>query len=137
MQGIDTRVLNGDRPVIVAVPEDPLSKASEWFHRHGVHHLPVVSSIEERSLVGILSTLDVVRYCVEHPRADLDSVPISSAMATTPESIAPHTTLRSAFELLAVAPYQSLPVVDAAGRCVGIVTVRDLVRAVAEDLKRA
>jgi CBS domain-containing protein len=94
-----------------------------------------VSSLEDRKLVGILSTLDIVRYCAEHARADLDTTPISAAMATAPESIAPHTTVRSAIEVLAAAPYQSLPVIDAAGHCVGIVTVRDLIRAVAEDLK--
>lgn len=135
MQGIDTKMLHGDRPVIVAVPDDPLRKAADWFYRHGVHHLPVVSSLEDRKLVGILSTLDIVRYCAEHARADLDATPISAAMATAPESIAPHTTVRAAIDVLATAPYQSLPVIDAAGHCVGIVTVRDLIRAVAEDLK--
>jgi CBS domain-containing protein len=135
MQGIETHLLKGERPVIVAVPDDPLRKAADWFSHYHVHHLPVVSSLEERSLVGILSTLDIARYCAVNARANLDEVPISAAMVAAPETIAPHTTLRSVIEVFAAAQYQCLPVIDAAGHCVGIITVRDVIQAIAQDLK--
>lgn len=135
MQGIDTGIVEGERPpVIVATADETAERAERWFSRYDVHHLPVVESLKNPVLCGIVSTVDLVHYHSKHPNATLGDVPLSEVMVKEPEKIAPHTTLHDAFLILASASYQSLPVVDATGHCVGIVTTRDLVRFIAEQL---
>jgi CBS-domain-containing membrane protein len=126
MFGLETDLLKGERPVVVATPSDPLDKAISWFTRFDVHHLPVVTSIEDRTLVGILSTVDALAHLARHGRDAAATV--ADVMVKDPDRIAPSTTIAHATQVLAAATYQSLPVVDAQGHCVGIVTVRDLVK---------
>jgi CBS domain-containing membrane protein len=135
MDGIQTDLLSGEHPIIVATPKDSLEKAVEWFTRFDVHHLPVVDSVEHRVLVGIVSTVDVLAYVTRHEDRALAT--IGDVMVREPDTIAPSTTLAHATQLLAEASYQCLPVVDAQGRCVGIITVRDLVKYFASRINAA
>jgi CBS-domain-containing membrane protein len=126
MAGLETDLLEGERPVVVATPEDELEKAISWFTRFDVHHLPVVDSLQSRLLLGIVSTVDALAYVAKHGTAT--GATVGDIMVKEPDRIAPSTTIAHATQVLAKATYQSLPVVDANGRCVGIVTVRDLVK---------
>jgi len=135
MGGIQTDLLSGEHPVIVATPKDSLERAIEWFGRFDVHHLPVVDSLENRALMGIVSTVDVLAYLAKH--SDRSEATIGDVMVRDPETIAPSTTLAHATQLLAKATFRCLPVVDANHRCVGIVTVRDLVKYFAERIAAA
>ena len=135
MDGIQTDLLSGDHPIIVATPNDSLEQAIEWFTRFDVHHLPVVDSLENRALMGIVSTVDVLAYVAKH--SDHAEAKIAEVMVRDPNTIAPSTTLAHATQVLAKATYQCLPVVDAHHRCVGIVTVRDLVKYFASRIEAA
>ncbi|HEY3234343.1 MAG TPA: CBS domain-containing protein [Polyangiaceae bacterium] len=135
MQGLALSVLEGGHPIIVATADDSLKKADDWFIRHDVHHLPVVDALESRKLIGIVSTTDLLTYYRAHPGANLAEVSVGQVMTREPETIAPHTTIADAAEILAGAKYHSLPVVDSTGRCVGIVTTRDIIKYVAEQVK--
>ncbi|HEY6723833.1 MAG TPA: CBS domain-containing protein, partial [Polyangiaceae bacterium] len=126
MSGLETDLLRGEHPVIVATPEDDLEKAIGWFTGFDVHHLPVVNSLDDRALIGIVSTVDALAYVAKHGTAK--GATVGQVMVRDPERIAPSTTIAHATQILAAATYQSLPVVDASGHCVGIVTVRDLVK---------
>ena len=126
MDGIQTDLLSGEHPIIVATPKDSLHRAIEWFTRFDVHHLPVVDTLEHRVLMGIVSTVDVLGYISLNP--DYKDATVADVMVREPHTIAPSTTLAHATQVLAEATYQCLPVVDASHRCVGIVTVRDLVK---------
>jgi CBS domain-containing protein len=135
MSGLETDLLKGEHPVIVATPDDGLDKAISWFTRFDVHHLPVVNSLEDRALLGIVSTVDALAYLAKHGTAK--GVTVGQVMVREPDRIAPSTTIAHATQILAEATYQSLPVVDAEGRCVGIVTVRDLVKYFASRINLA
>lgn len=135
MAGLETDLLEGEHPVVVATPDDPLDKAISWFTRFDVHHLPVVNSMEDKVLLGIVSTVDALAYVAKHGTSAGASV--GDVMVKEPDRIAPSTTIAHATQVLAEASYQSLPVVDARGRCVGIVTVRDLVKYFASRIKEA
>lgn len=135
MGGIQTDLLSGEHPVIVATPKDSIQRAIEWFTRFDVHHLPVVDTLENRALMGIVSTIDVIAYLDGH--ADHSEATIGDVMVRDPHTIAPSTTLAHATQLLAKATYRCLPVVDAHHRCVGIVTVRDLVKYFADRIENA
>lgn len=135
MSGLETDLLRGEHPVIVATPEDELDKAISWFTRFDVHHLPVVNSLEDRALIGIVSTVDALAFLAKHGTAK--GATVGQVMVRDPNRIAPSTTIAHATQVLAEATYQSLPVVDAEGRCVGIVTVRDLVKYFASRINLA
>ena len=135
MSGIETDLLRGEHPVIVATPEDDLDKAISWFTRFDVHHLPVVNSLEDRALIGIVSTVDALAYVAKHGRTK--GATVGQVMVRDPDRIAPSTTIAHATQILAEATYQSLPVVDAQGHVVGIVTVRDLVKYFASRINQA
>src|SRR6187549_3806734 len=135
MSGLETDLLKGEHPVIVATPDDGLDKAISWFTRFDVHHLPVVNSLEDRALLGVGSTVDALAYVAKHGTAK--GATVGQIMVREPDRIAPSTTIAPATQILAEASSQSLPVVDAAGHCVGIVTVRDLVKYFASRIKLA
>ncbi len=126
MQGLGIGDAGGK--VIVATPDDPVSEAEQLFLRHDLHHLPIVLSKHDDTLVGIVSTHDVLKFHAEYNGADPALVPLSAIMTATPVRITPSTTIRHAVALLAEAPFQALPVVNAADRIIGIVTTRDVVR---------
>lgn len=135
MSGLETDLLKGEHPVIVATPEDDLEKAIGWFTRFDVHHLPVVNSLDDRALIGIVSSIDALGYLAKNGTSKKATV--GQVMVRDPDRIAPSTTVAHATQILAEATYQSLPVVDAQGRVVGIITVRDLVKYFANRIKAA
>ena len=135
MGGLETDLLKGHHPVVVATPDDSLDKAINWFTKFDVHHLPVVNSMDDKTLLGIVSTVDALAYVNKHGTAK--GATVGDVMAKDPDRIAPSTTVAHATQVLADATYQSLPVVDAQGHCVGIVTVRDLVKYFAARIKKA
>lgn len=135
MSGLETDLLEGERPIVVATPDDPLDRAIRWFTSFDVHHLPVVNSLEDRTLVGIVSTVDALGYMAKHGSAK--GATVGQLMVKEPDRIAPSTTIAHATQVLAEASYQSLPVVDASGHCVGIITVRDLVKYFAHRINQA
>lgn len=137
MEGIELDLMGGTHPVVVAVPEDTLQKAEQWFTRFHVHHLPIVDNLEDQRLVGIVSTADVVAHYSRHHGADPGSTPLKEIMKEEPSKIAPHTIIRDVIALFASESFQSLPVVDSQGRCVGIITVRDVIRFIGEEIQKA
>ena len=79
--------------------------------------------------VGIFTERDIVRALA----ADFDAAghPVSHWMTPDPETVDPGVTARDALERMLAAGYRHLPVAEG-GRTIGIVSIRDLSRAVAE-----
>ncbi len=59
-----------------------------------------------------------------------------AVMTRTVATVTPDTTIREAAKIMSASRVSGLPVVDAAGRVVGIVTEKDLLRSRLEDQKR-
>lgn len=97
-----------------------------------IHHVPVVSGNE---LVGLISSTDMMKLSLDaygtpdSANAEyLDSqFSIDDVMTTKLITIRPDEPIRSAAKLLSTGGHHSLPVVDADGKLVGIVTTTDLV----------
>jgi CBS domain-containing protein len=125
MQGLP--VTGSDEKVIVACPDDSVAEACLLFLRFNLHHLPVIASRDDETVIGIVSTVDVMRFQADAPTSDPKSTPLRRIMTTSPVTIRPDATIKHAVELLATATYQALPVVNGNGRILGIVTTRDIV----------
>ena len=115
---------------VTTTPETPLASVMDVFDRRRFRHLPVVDAAGV--LVGVLSQRDVVKVAYGHPVVE-DSVQIR---VTVGELMSQNlTTASPGADAMAVARHMlqekhgCLPVVDAEGRVVGIVTEADFVRA--------
>lgn len=119
-------------PVTIA-PEAPLAVALKLMRERQVRHLPVVDT--EGRLVGILTDRDLRQASFARLRAlreaDQD-LQVQSVMTWALVVIHPTATIAHAARVMFERRVGSLPVVEG-GRLVGIVTERDLLRAVMEE----
>jgi len=97
------------------------------------HHLPVVKG---KKLVGMLSTRDLAIAGLRVRAADPAEVDeyldhtftLEEVMSPDPIAVEPDTTLYDACDILANGDFHALPVVNASGELIGIVTSTDVLR---------
>ena len=122
-------------PVTVA-PASTLADALRLTREHRVRHLPVVDG---GTLVGIVSDRDI-RLAMPSPltvadadrAAFLERTPVGEIMTRDVFTVGPYDTVEDAAQQLCRHRVGALPVVDATGTLLGIVTETDILRAFAE-----
>jgi acetoin utilization protein AcuB len=126
------------RPVAVA-REATLREALRAMRDADVRHLPV---LHRGKVVGVLSDRDVRLLLGVDPRTDDDphleaafDSPVRRFMSTGVVTIGRDRPLSEAASLLARARVGALPVVDAEGRLVGVLSTTDVLLALAERLE--
>ena len=127
-----------DEPVF-AYAEDSLRQAHERMVAHDIHHLPVVD--DDRRVVGIISEHDVLvpRYLAPGKdragRLQVEaSVVVADAMTRDPITLRPSDGLKMAIDQLLTHSFNAVPVVDDAGRLVGMLTTKDLLKVLRDQL---
>ena len=134
-----------DQPVIQVMTENPvtldvnqkLSVARSLFSEGHIHHLPVV---EDRKLVGIISSNDVIKLSMLHDDdGSLDEFldrqyAVAKVMQRNPVSVGIDATVREAARILAAGSFNGLPVVGYNNLLKGIVTSTDLIELLLEKL---
>jgi len=130
------------RNVVTVKPDTTLWAAQETMRGHNVRQVPVVS--QDSRLVGILSEHDIreaVSPMTLLPGADrqtideiLRTTPVERVMTRRVVAATVDDTMEDAMVLLHDFRVNALPVVDAAGRVVGIVTRTDALKAFLEVL---
>ncbi len=132
--------MSGD-PVTASADESALA-AHERMVRHGIRHLPIVDG--ERRVVGVLA-VDDLRAALPvgaNPRAPTDAAArdaeanwsVGDLMTHAPDTLGPDDTLQLAAERMADRRIGCLPIVDGAGRLMGILSETDVLRALATHL---
>jgi acetoin utilization protein AcuB len=124
-------------PVTVS-PADSLADALRLTRTRRIRHLPVVSGGE---VVGIVSDRDV-RLAMPSPLTEsddrrvafLEQTRIADVMRGEVSTIGPHDTVEDAATLMRRRRIGALPVVDAHGRLLGIITESDVLDAFVEIL---
>jgi CBS domain-containing protein len=130
-----------DRPVseimrrhfVTLSPADKLDLADDVMKLGRIRHMPV---LDGERLVGIVSQRDLLAaslskaldFEAKERRIFLKSVAVEEAMTRDPVTIAPETSALEAARLLVRRKIGCLPVVDAEGAMVGLVTETDLLR---------
>lgn len=127
-------------PVTAVHPSTPIKEAAALLSGNGFTALPVTGARDD--LIGIVTEADLVRDRVPRdPRALRHgtagetgpvTTTVGEVMTAPAESIGPGTDVAVLAKALLDAGRRAMPVVDA-GRLVGIVTRRDIVRVVARD----
>ena len=112
--------------VLTVETTTPLADAVRQMDERGVGAVLVLAG--ER-LQGVFTERDVLRAVA---RGHADTPTVGDWMTPHPETIEPDETTEHAAVLMIHGGFRHLPVVDA-GKVVGILSIRDLVRAVLED----
>jgi acetoin utilization protein AcuB len=111
-------------------PELPLSEAIGLMAEHGVRHLPVVDG---GKLVGVISERDLLEATGwktgRYLEADHAPKVVRDYMSVPVETVERDEDVRTAVDRILDRRVGCLPVVDAAGRLEGILTVEDLLAA--------
>ncbi len=122
-------------PAVSVNPTDSLLDAAKLMVDHQIRHLPVVENDE---VVGMLSDRDIrtvagdpVRYMESREDDGARMLSVRDAMAPTALTIHPNRPLRDLANELADEKIGALPVVDADGKLLGIVSYVDALRALA------
>jgi CBS domain-containing protein len=122
-------------PVFVAHPEQALALAVRKMRLHDVGALVVVAAGDpRRAPLGMLTDRDVLCGQVRQA-ADLSCLTVGNVMTRQPLCIHAEAQLAEAIEAMASRGVRRAPVIDGTGALLGIVTLDDLLPAIAEQLK--
>ncbi|MBK7875676.1 MAG: CBS domain-containing protein [Planctomycetes bacterium] len=122
------------RTLITCRPEHSLARAAQLCWEHDVGAVPVTDA--DGKLVGMITDRDLCMAAFTRG-ASLAEHTVASAMATKLFTLAPKDSLKKAQELLRVHQLRRLPVVDAKGVLVGLITLQDLATKTFGELPRA
>lgn len=93
----------------------------------GRHQAGVLVVDEEGRLTGIFTERDVLTRVVGRD-LDVRRTPLSAVMTPNPEALTVSQRIAYAVHCMSVAGYRTVPLVDSARRPVGVVTVGDVIR---------
>lgn len=117
----------------VARPDQPLADAARTMIANHVGSLVVVESGGAGRPVGILTDRDIVRGQLRRS-ADLFCLTVGDVMTSDPLTITANASVTEAIDAMHAREVRRAPVVDGAGNLLGIVTLDDLLPAVAREL---
>jgi acetoin utilization protein AcuB len=124
------------RKVQTIGPEASVMEAQQIMSREKIRHLPVVD--EKNRLLGIVTDRDIRSALpstflgdsdVRNDRETIARLTAQDLMTKNPITVSPMDTLQDALLLIQKARVGAFPVVDEQGLLVGIISVRDLIRA--------
>ncbi|MCI0526664.1 MAG: CBS domain-containing protein [Nitrospira sp.] len=111
--------------VVTIKPEQTVREALAALARHNVGALVVID--EANSPVGIISERDIVRLAAENEK--LFSLPIVEVMTKNLILGVPQDELRAVANTMTERRIRHLPVVNAQGKLIGIISIGDVVKA--------
>jgi CBS domain-containing protein len=117
---------------IAITAQDTVTYAAELMRSGQIGSLPVVNDLAHRKLVGIITDRDIAVRCV----ADGHQGPClaSAHMTTTPlHTVMPDDWIKTVVARMEDAQVRRLPVVDAEGVLIGIVSQADLARKIGKE----
>ena len=122
------------RPPITVNADAALKDAVALLTKHGLHILPVVDNDQ---LVGVITQLDIKRastsevFSLEDPElaSSIARIKVKAIMNKKPITIAEDHTIEETAVLFFVHDISGMPVVDSAGKLVGVITQNDIFRA--------
>jgi CBS domain-containing protein len=119
------------RDACTATPDESIREAAKRLDARGVGCLVVVDAGQRP--IGILTDRDIVMRVLRR-HADADRVQVGAVMQREPSFVREDSPLDSAVRVMRRDTVRRLPVVDEAGRLVGILGVDDALQLLASEL---
>jgi len=111
---------------------DTIRSVARTMKQHDVGAIPVVDSRASKRLVGIVTDRDLVVKVVAEDR-QVDEATVKEAMTSNPAACRADDDLEQALALMAERQVRRMPVVDSAGRLLGIIAQADVATRVNRD----
>ena len=105
-------------------PDHKVQEAEDLMRKYRISGVPIVNSMEEKKLVGILTNRDL-RF-LEDYSVKIDTVMTKENLVTAPS----HTTLDDATKILRNHKIEKLPLVNDKGILTGLITIKDIEKVV-------
>ena len=112
--------------IVKAPPTATLREAARLMAENNVGSVLIVA--DGGRLEGIFTERDLTRKVAEH--VDLDKEKLEDHMTRNPITARPSESLASAAHKMIAHGIRHLPVVDEAGRLIGVVSIRDVLRSI-------
>jgi IMP dehydrogenase len=109
----------------VCTPDDSAAKAAEIMSRCNCGFVPIVESLGNWMLKGVLTDRDLALYLGKANRPAGD-VRLREFFSRNPRTVSPDTEIHEVEKLLEEARIHRVPVVDSGGKLVGIISLKDL-----------
>jgi len=126
--------------LVFATVNSKISDVKNLMQENHIHHVPIVSG---KKLIGLVSRVDILRSSfsdlfIKDDKASeeqLDSVAsIEDVMTRDIKTISTSETVRDAAMLLLADDFNSLPIIDNNEELAGIVTSKDIIRYLVEQM---
>lgn len=113
-------------------PETSLREVASMMVRFDCGEIPIVTSDENKKLVGVITDRDITIRCVAIGRNPLD-LTARDCMSPSPITANENTALKDCSRLMEEYQIRRLPVVDKNGMLIGIVSQADIARVAPES----
>lgn len=113
-------------------PDSSAESAAKAMRQANVAAILVMGDGDK--LIGILTERDLARRLVAENKSPAQTL-VGDIMTANPDTLAPNDRASDALELMLTRRYRHLPVQDETGRCIAMVSIRDLYQAVKEGLE--
>lgn len=120
-------------PAITCHVNDPLNMAAHRMWDQDCGALPVVN--DDGKVTGMITDRDICMAAYTQGRS-LDAMLVNSAMATHVVSVGPDQSILDVEQLMATHQIRRIPVVDAEGKAVGVISIDDLAKEAARPESR-
>lgn len=111
------------KPAVCIAPDASVRAAIEQMNQHGVGCVLVT---RDTRLLGIFTERDVVTKVVA-AKLDIDRTHVDAVMSHDPVALSPDDRIAYALNKMSMGGYRRIPLVDDAGRVLGVVTMRNVV----------
>jgi CBS domain-containing protein len=118
------------RPIVTVAPEKNISAACQLLEAHNIGCLLVE---EQGQLCGILTDRDIALRVTGHGR-DPEQTTVRQVMTGNPVQISVDSTVHDLTALLHQHHVRRVPITDASGRAIGIVTLDDLLALLGDEM---
>jgi len=118
------------REIDIAEANETARDAARRMHQRGVGTLVVLN--EERQPTGLVTDRDLVLRVLA-PARDPETTRVREIMTADPKVLREDSPIEGALGLMRAGSFRRVPIVDAAGRLVGILTLDDVLSLLAEE----
>lgn len=106
-------------------PEETAERAAQMMRDHDIGSVPVVNDSTERKLIGIVTDRDICLH-VAAAGQSAQAVKIGDIMTKWPVTCSPEDSVEACEEIMRHRQVRRVPVVDARGVCLAIVSQADI-----------